>query len=143
MKTTKVGYAGRLHPLLQERFEIDQDVYLFELQFDCFLGDEVMQKVYRPIGRFPSVQRDIALVMDEGTPFRQVMKEMWAATETSAVKIELFDVYQGPPVPDGRKSLAFRITYQDPSRTLTDEEVNALQGRFLDRVLPMLKAQLR
>jgi phenylalanyl-tRNA synthetase beta chain len=59
------------------------------------------------------------------------------------VKIELFDVYQGPPVPDGRKSLAFRITYQDPSRTLTDEEVNALQGRFLDRVLPMLKAQLR
>lgn len=143
IKMTKVGYAGRLHPVLQERFEIDQDVYLFEMQFDCFLGDEVMQKVYRPIGRFPSVQRDIALVMDEGTPFRQVMKEMWAATETSAVKIELFDVYQGPPVPDGQKSLAFRITYQDPSRTLTDEEVNALQGRFLDRVLPMLKAQLR
>ena len=143
IKAAKVGYAGRLHPALQESFEVDEDVYVFEMEFDCFLARQDVQKLYHPIGRFPSVQRDIALVLDKEASFRQVMKEMWAAVETSVVEIDLFDVYEGPPVPEGQKSMAFRITYQDPSRTLTDEEVNALQERFLGGVLPRLKAQLR
>lgn len=143
IKTTKVGFAGRLHPIVQETFEIDQDVYLFEMGFECFLACAGEQKVYRPIGRFPSVERDIALVLDETIRFREVLEVMWASADRSAVKIDLFDVYRGSPVPEGQKSLAFRITYQHPSRTLTDEEVNELQGRLLGKVLPRLKAQLR
>ena len=63
--------------------------------------------------------------------------------KAGVTEIELFDVYHGPPVPDGKQSMAFRITYQDPSRNLTDEEINKIQEAFLGQLLPGLGAELR
>ncbi|MEW6442715.1 MAG: phenylalanine--tRNA ligase subunit beta [bacterium] len=143
INVTKAGHAGRLHPLLQERLEIDQDVYLLEMEFGALVARQDERKVYTPIGRFPAVQRDVALILDKAIPFRRIVEEMWSRADRSVVRIDLFDLYRGPPVPDSQKSLAFRITYQDPSRTLTDEEVNTLHQRFLDALLPRLNAQLR
>lgn len=143
IRNTRVGFAGRLHPRLQKELEIHQDVYLFELEFQHLVASRGEGRSYRPIGRFPAIQRDLAFVLSEEIPYREVMEQLRASAAPEAVRIELFDVYRGSPVPEGRKSMAFRITYQHPERTLTDEEVNALQERLLDQVLPRLKAHLR
>jgi phenylalanyl-tRNA synthetase beta chain len=139
----KIGYAGRLHPQVQEILEIEEDIYLFELEFDSFTARVDRERRYRPYAKRPPVQRDLALVLDEQVTYRQVIERMWELADSRVTEIELFDLYQGPPVPEGKKSMAFRITYQEPSRNLTDEEINTIQEAFLGQLLPGLRAHLR
>jgi phenylalanyl-tRNA synthetase beta chain len=143
INTTKIGYAGKLHPSIQEVFEIDEDVYLFELEFASLASRVDRAREYRPYARRPPVQRDLALVLDEAMTYSQVVEKMRALADPGVTQIELFDLYRGAPVPEGKQSMAFRITYQDPSRNLTDEEINRIQEAFLGQLLPGLGAQLR
>lgn len=143
IRSKRVGFAGRLHPRLQKELEINQDVYLFELEFQHLVAGGERGRFYRPIARFPAIQRDVAFVVSEEIPYRRVLEQMRTCAAPEAVKIELFDLYRGAQVPKGKKSMAFRITYQHPDRTLTDDEVNALQERLLEKVLPALNAKLR
>jgi phenylalanyl-tRNA synthetase beta chain len=141
--TTKIGYAGRLHPSIQEVFEIEEDVYLFELEFESLVSCMDRPREYSPFARRPSVQRDLALVLDEAMTYSQVLEKMRELAGPGVTEIELFDLYRGAPVPEGKQSMAFRITYQDPSRNLTDEEINRIQEAFLGQLLPGLGAELR
>ena len=143
INTTKIGIAGKLHPVVQEALEIAGDVYLFEMEFAHLAPRVDRPKKYKAYSRRPPVQRDIALVIDERITYRQVIDKIWSFADTRVTDIELFDVYHGPPVPEGEKSMAFRITYQDPSSNLTDEEINGIQEGFLGRLLPGLGASLR
>lgn len=143
IKNLRVGFAGRLHPRLEKELEINQHVYLFELEFQHLVASGEREKWYRPIARFPAIQRDVAFVVREEITYRQVLEQIRASASSEVMRIELFDVYRGSQVPEGRKSMAFRITYRHPDRTLTDDEVNALQERLLEKVLPALQAQLR
>jgi phenylalanyl-tRNA synthetase beta chain len=141
--TTKIGYAGRLHPAVQEAFGIEEDVHLFELEFASLVACMDRARTYMPYAKRPPVQRDLALVLDESMTYREVIETMRALSDSRVTGIELFDLYRGPPVPEGKQSLAFRITYQDPSRNLTDDEINKIQEDFLGRLLPGLRAHLR
>jgi len=141
--TTKIGHAGKLHPSLQDAFDLEQEVYLFEVEFDPFVSALDTSMAYEPFPRNPSVQRDIALVLDEALSCGQVLAKMRELADPRVTRMELFDLYRGPPVPEGKKSMAFRITYQDRERTLTDEEVNKLQETFLSELLPGVEAALR
>ncbi len=143
INTTKIGFAGKLHPAVQEAFEIEQEVYLFEMEFESLASGVDRPSKYRAYSRRPPVQRDIALVLKEEIPYSEVLEKMRDLADPRVTRIELFDLYQGPPVPAGGKSMAFRITYQDPYRNLTDEEINEIQEAFLVRLLPDLGAQLR
>jgi phenylalanyl-tRNA synthetase beta chain len=143
INTTKIGYAGKLHPSIQEAFEIEEDIYLFELELESFASLVDIPRGYRPYARRPSVQRDLALVLDEAMTYSQVVEKMRELADPGVTEIELFDLYRGAPVPEGKQSMAFRITYQDPSRNLTDEEINRIQEAFLGQLLPGLGAQLR
>ena len=143
INTTKIGYAGKLHPSIQEAFEIEEDVYLFELEFENLASRVDRPREYRPYARRPPVQRDLALVLDEAMTYSQVIEKMRDLADPGVTEIELFDLYRGAPVPEGKQSMAFRITYQDPSRNLTDEEINRIQEAFLGQLLPGLGAQLR
>lgn len=143
INTTKSGYAGKLHPSIQEAFEIEEDVYLFELELESLTSRVDRAREYRPYARRPPVQRDLALVLDEAMTYSQVVEKMRDLADPGVTQIELFDLYRGPPVPEGKQSMAFRITYQDPSRNLTDEEINRIQEAFLGQLLPGLGAQLR
>jgi len=140
---TQAGVAGKLHPNVGEAFDIAGDVFVFELDFSPFVAAFLNPKTYRPFLRNPSVQRDIALVMDQDVSCARVLDRLRAFVDRRVTEMELFDLYRGPQLPEGKKSLAFRITYQDPERTLTDEEVNELQDELLRRLLPDLAAQLR
>jgi phenylalanyl-tRNA synthetase beta chain len=143
VSTTKIGHAGKLHPSIQEAFEIEEDVYLFELEFENLVSRVDRRREYRPYARTPPVQRDLALVLDEAMPYSEVVEKMRDLSDPRVTEIALFDLYRGAPVPEGKQSMAFRITYQDPSRNLTDEEINRIQGAFLDQLLPGLEAELR
>jgi len=143
INTTRIGYAGGLHPSIQEIFGIEEDVYLFELEFESLVSRVDRPREYRFYAKRPSVQRDLALVLDEEMTYSQVVEKMRELADPRVTEIELFDLYRGTPVPEGKQSMAFRITYQDPSRNLTDEEINRIQEAFLGQLLPGLGAQLR
>jgi phenylalanyl-tRNA synthetase beta chain len=137
----RLGVIGELHPKVAEAFELARDVYLFEINLTALLPFTIGHKLFQPIPRFPAVVRDMALVVDAGVAHRQaqdVIKGFPLVTE-----VALFDVYSGGQLTAGKKSLAYRITFQSPTHTLTDDEVNKVQQKILDKLSKRLGASLR
>jgi phenylalanyl-tRNA synthetase beta chain len=138
---SKVGVVGELHPKVLEAFELPEMVYLFEINLPELLSFTIDRKVFQPIPRFPAIVRDMALVVDAGVAHQKAVDIIKGFSLVKQVAI--FDVYTGSQVPRSKKSLAYRITYQSPSHTLTDEEVNRVQKQILDRLSRELAATLR
>ena len=137
-----VGIIGELHPRVAERFDISsRSIYLFEIDLEKLLPITMAPHKYRPIPKFPATIRDIAVVLDKEVPSKKVQDIL--ENYPLVAEVTLFDVYIGDQVPQGKKSLAFRIAYQSPSRTLTDDEVNKEQEKILDRLHRDLGATLR
>jgi phenylalanyl-tRNA synthetase beta chain len=137
----QIGVVGELHPTVKEHFELTQTVFLFELNVPALLP-LIKDKTYRPIPKFPATVRDIALVVDSGVTHQQIMETMKGfSLVTEAV---LFDVYSGgQQVPAGKKSMAYRLTFQSPDKTLTDQQVNGVQQVILKKLATGLGATLR
>jgi len=96
---------------------------------------------YQPIPRYPSTSRDIALLVDEQITYQQICAIIQNFSLVNSVA--LFDLYVGEQVPAGKKSLAFRIIYQSPAHTLTDNEVDKVQQQILDKLQRDLRVSLR
>jgi phenylalanyl-tRNA synthetase beta chain len=142
VESEKVGTVGELHPRVAENFDIStRPVCLFQIDLEKLLPATTTLPVYHPIPRFPTSLRDIALVVDISTPAKDIVDIIQGFPLVAEANI--FDVYVGEQVPRGKKSLAFRITYRSPERTLTDEEVNQVQQQILDRLAKDLGATLR
>jgi phenylalanyl-tRNA synthetase beta chain len=137
----KVGVVGDLHPRVAQAFELSNTVGLIEIDLAKLLTRIAGTGTYRSIPRFPSVSRDIALVIDEQASYRRVEKVI--EDFPLVTKVSLFDLYRGEQVAEGKKSFAIRIAYQSPSRTLTDEEVDRTQEQMLARLHQELGATLR
>ncbi len=140
-KKVKLGVLGELHPKVADRFEIEGTVCLFEISIKALLPFAATDKMYQPIPRFPSIVRDLALVVDVDITNQQILDIIKSFSLIS--EIELFDVYSGKQVAAGKKSLAYRLIYQSPDQTLTDETVNKVQERVLTRLTKELGAALR
>ncbi len=137
----RLGVVGELHPKVSEAFELSESAYLIEIDSDKLLSLITAVKKYQPILRYPSTSRDIALLLDEQITYQQICDII---QEFSLVKsVALFDLYAGEQVPAGKKSLAFRIIYQSPTRTLTDNEVDQVQQQVLDKLQRDFGAILR
>lgn len=137
----RLGVIGELHPKVAEAFDIAETAYLFEIHVTDLLPFTLGHKMFQPIPRFPSTVRDIALLVDTSVSHQQVLEII---NSFSLVKqVTVFDVYSGKQVPTGKKSLAYRITYQSPTHTLTDEEVNKVQQQILSKLSQQLGATLR
>ena len=137
----KVGWVGALHPATADRIGIGQTVYLFEIQADILQAGKV--PAYRPLSKYPSIRRDIAVVVDADIPAAEVLETIRAAGAEHLTEVELFDVYTGEGIDLGRKSLALGLTLQDLSRTLKDTEVEAEVSHILDVLNNKLGATLR
>jgi len=137
----KVGIVGNLHPKVAQAFELSDAVYLIEMDIEKLLSKAIKVKQYQPIPRFPSITRDIALVIDKQVSYQQV--EDVIRSFPLVKKVTLFDFYRGEQIPEGKKSFAIRIVYQSPEHTLTDEEVNRPHQRIVDRLHQELGATLR
>ena len=139
----RIGLLAELHPKSLRLFDLlDQSVAYFEIDLELLLPllPEVPHR-YTSIPRFPELIRDMALVMDQGVPAQRVVEIVQAVPLVQ--RAILFDVYSGEQVPPGKKSLAFRVVYQSPGRTLTSEEAEKTQERLLDRLRKELGATLR
>jgi phenylalanyl-tRNA synthetase beta chain len=129
-----VGVVGELHPETAARFEIDAPCALFELDLDALARVEPAAARYREVSRQPSVRRDLAVLLPRGQAAGAVVAAIRATAGPHLVAAHVFDRYEGRGVPEGRVSVAFRLVFQRPDRTLTDAEV----ARATDRVVRML-----
>ncbi|MGB9552932.1 MAG: phenylalanine--tRNA ligase subunit beta, partial [bacterium] len=98
---------------------------------------------FQPYPRFPSVRRDIAVILDEDVPYFCVEEVIKRASGEFLENLEFFDFYQGPNIPQGKKSLAFSLTFRHPQRTLLEAEVNQFMQRVEEELASQLKAELR
>jgi len=137
----RLGVVGELHPKVLESFEIAEAAYLFEIDLPALLPFTIGHKMFKPIPRFPAIVRDMALVVDAEIAHQKVLDIIEGFPLVGQVTI--FDVYSGEQVPGGKKSLAYRITFQSPTHTLTDNEVDKVQQRILNKLAKELGATLR
>lgn len=136
-----VGWVGGLHPAVLASLDLDGPVYVFELQQSVFASKAVPS--FAPISRYPAIRRDLAIVVDEAVS-AQALQDCIHATGIEALKaVRLFDVYRGKGVSEGCKSLAIGLILQDYSRTLTDDEVDAMVQQVISALSDQLGAELR
>lgn len=136
-----VGVAGDVHPKVAQAFEVSGSVCLIEIELEKLLTKIAGTRRYESIPRFPSVSRDIALVVDERVTYRSLEEVIRGFPLVR--KVTLFDLYRGEQIAEGKKSFAIRIVYQSASRTLTDEEVDQTQKQMLAKLSDELGATLR
>ncbi|MFB4165838.1 phenylalanine--tRNA ligase subunit beta [Alteribacillus sp. JSM 102045] len=137
-----VGFTGQVHPSVQKEWDI-KETYVFQLDLDALLGTETEDLSYSVLPRYPSISRDIALVVDQNLPAGDVQKVIEEAGGDLLKQITLFDVYEGENLEKGKKSLAFSLVYLDPERTLTDEEVTKTHEHVLSQLTEKVQAVLR
>jgi phenylalanyl-tRNA synthetase beta chain len=138
-----VGLLGEVHPVIAERFDLRGRVYLAELDLEGVLERAQIERVYRPIPRFPGIRLDLAVVVDEEVPSERVERLIREHGGRLLQRVVLFDVYRGEPVPPHQKSLAYALTYQVEDRTLTDEEAHTVHERIMAALERELNAQVR
>jgi phenylalanyl-tRNA synthetase beta chain len=132
----RVGVVGRLAPAVAERHGIARDdaVFVGELDLDALSAWRGTPGRVTPLPRFPSVSRDIALLVDDTLQAATLRATVRAAAPDTLVEVREFDRYQGKGIPDGKVSLALRLTFRSPDRTLTDGEVQAAMDEVLAAV---------
>ncbi len=142
---TTIGYAGILHPDMRDTLDIEVPVVLAEVDLDLMLSliTQEAPRKERPLPRFPASRRDIALLLDEGYTSRQVAEQIEQSGGELVESVELFDLYRGERLPDGKKSMAFRIQYRDRESTLTDKKVEKLHDAVVKQVAQKFGASLR
>jgi phenylalanyl-tRNA synthetase beta chain len=138
-----VGSVGEVHPRVAEKLDLPKPPALFEVDLSGLALRSGRPFEYREIPRFPPVRRDLAFVVDEGVPAGAVGEALAAATGGVADGVVLFDVFRGPPIPEGRKSLAFSVDFRMPDRTLTDDDVDAVVRTIVTRLHGEFGAELR
>ena len=136
-----VGFLGALHPELAKALDLDQPVYLFELVLAEVAAGRLPQ--FRELSRFPEVRRDLALLVGREVPAQSMLDDIRAQAGEHLTDLRLFDVYQGKGIDPHSKSVAVGLTWQHPSRTLNDEEVNENLQRIIASLGERFQATLR
>ncbi|MFC1956057.1 phenylalanine--tRNA ligase subunit beta [Chloroflexota bacterium] len=136
-----IGVVGELHPKVTDAFEIFEPVYMLELNVTALLPFTIDHRMFQQIPRFPATVRDMALVVDTQITHQRIQDII--SSFPMVKQVSLFDIYSGEQVAPGKKSLAYRIFYQSPTHTLTDEEVNKVQEQILGKLSQELGATLR
>ncbi|HXG00567.1 MAG TPA: phenylalanine--tRNA ligase subunit beta [Bacteroidota bacterium] len=135
------GYLGRVRQQVREAFGVEHDVWVAELNVELLSSRKA--KWYVPLPRFPKARRDVAFVVDVSVTAESIEQCMREAGTELLQEIEVFDVYRGPNLPPGKKSIAYTLQIMSRERTLTDEEIDAEVERVVQRVCQRFGATLR
>jgi phenylalanyl-tRNA synthetase beta chain len=139
-----IGDFGQLHPLLTGTYGLgERTVLVAELDVEALQAVRPARYAFTPVPRFPAALRDVAVVLDETTPAERVLSEIASAGGALLRGVRLFDVYRGGTIPEGKKSLAFALSYQAEDRTLADKEIDKAHKKIEDRLRHALTAQIR
>jgi phenylalanyl-tRNA synthetase beta chain len=138
---TPIGWLGEMHPQLVKVLNFSTTPFLFEL--DMKLAFACKQLKYQKISKFPSVRRDLAIVVDESVPLAVLQENVTVSASGLLSELRVFDVYRGPTIETGRKSIALGLILQDSSRTLTDVDADAVVTAVAARLRDVLSATIR
>ena len=137
-----IGFLGQVHPTIVKQQDL-KETYVFDIDMEYILEANRPELVYEPVPKYPSILRDIAFVVDKTVSAGDIQAEIERVGAPLVKHVEAFDVYTGENVADNEKSLAFNIHYQDPEKTLTDEEVDASFKEIVDAMNEKFGAYVR
>ncbi|MCS1410812.1 MAG: Phenylalanine--tRNA ligase beta subunit [Verrucomicrobia subdivision 3 bacterium] len=138
-----IGQFGQLQPVLASNLDLKKAVLLAELDLDLILKRRASGKAFKPLPQFPSIRRDVAMVVDEGVSHHEVMRIVKKAKPDFLHSVEIFDVFRGKGIPEGKKSVAYAFVYRDKERTLKDEEVTVFHAEVVERLKVDAAAEIR
>ena len=139
----EVGVFGQIHPLAAQNYGVDTELYCAELPFPALYANKGADPQYVPLPKFPAVARDIAVVCDEAVTVGQLETAIRKGAKGLLKEVELFDIYRGANIPEGKKSVAFSLTLRADDRSLTAEEADADVKAILETLEKELGAVLR
>ncbi|HSY74389.1 MAG TPA: phenylalanine--tRNA ligase subunit beta [Dongiaceae bacterium] len=138
-----LGEFGQLLPSLAKKYDLRDAVFLAEFNLDLLLTQRNPAKSFKSLPQFPSIRRDVAMLVPEATTHESVLQTVKQIKPANLENVELFDVFRGKNVPEGQKSLAYAFTYRSPEKTLTDAEVNAAHTKVVEALKTQLQAAVR
>lgn len=141
-KEQVIGFLGQVHPVLEQQMDLNE-TYVFDMNLETVLATHARVPNYQQIPKYPSIIRDIAFVLDEQVSADSVKDVIEQTGEELVKDIQIFDVYTGERLPEGKKSIAYRLLYQHPERTLTDDEVEASYQQIIAAVNEKYDAYVR
>ena len=139
---TPLGTIGRLSERVANSYKFRQPIYIGELDLNTLLASEVMTVQYKPLPRFPSVVRDVTLLLDRGITLADLQGEIDSLRVPDYRGAQLVGVYEGPNIPPGKRTVTLRVEYRADERTLRDETVEERQRDLIDSLLVKFNAQL-
>ena len=137
-----VGFIGQVHPQTAKEYKIPE-TYVFELNLELLLAAPKIENEYTPISKYPSITRDIALLVDDDVENATIVEAIKQKGGAYLKDIHLFDVYAGSHLPAGKKSLAYTLTYQDDKGTLTEDQVNTAFDKVTAYLQDKVDAEIR
>lgn len=138
-----LGTIGKIHPEVLDRFDIRQDVFIFEIRLKDLVLLVTDERSASPIPRYPSVSRDTTMICGNSVKAGDILDAIRNSGESLVEQAELIDLYTGNPIPEGKKSLSFRMTYRDPEKTLKDKDVNRIHTKITQMILDRFGAALQ
>ncbi|MBQ6731021.1 MAG: phenylalanine--tRNA ligase subunit beta [Bacilli bacterium] len=139
-----IGVMGELHPNQIEKYDLGKSsAVVLEMDLEALLEAKVSETKMSPISRFPSVSRDLAFVLDASIPASDVIKTIKTVGRGLVNNCEVFDVYQGTGIAEGKKSMALSVTYRKEDGTLTDKEIGDIEDKIKFELSRSYKAEIR
>lgn len=143
-KNEIIGYCGRLHPKLEREYDFTASTYIFEIDFDIVKKSYLERNIsYRPISRYPLVIRDVALLVNSSVTHKELLQSFNKYVSKIVKSVDLFDIYSGKGIPEGKKSMAYRISFGSDDHTLEDDEVDEAFKEIIEKVKNKIKAEIR
>ncbi len=140
----RVGVSGEISPGVLENYKLSMNAFVFEIDLEPF-GKYLLREKRRikSLPKYPSVLRDISLLVDSETEAQEIYNAIWGIKNPLIAEVKLFDLWKGDSLPQGKKSLTYRLRYQNLERTLTDEEVNAVHQEVVFTLVKKLGIEVR
>jgi phenylalanyl-tRNA synthetase beta chain len=138
---TAIGWLGELHPQITKAENLAGPTFVYELEIESAF--ECKQIIFKEISKFPSLRRDLAVVVDEHVPLAVLRENVTVSASGLLRELRVFDIYRGPSIENARKSIALGLILQDSSRTLTDVDADAVVRDVIARLRDVLSATIR
>lgn len=149
IQNKKIGVFGELHPQIARDLDFkdaNKKIYIAELNLELLIDlmpSRYNREKFQPLPKFPSIRRDISIILDKGTESYAIINLVKEINSDIIEDVKLFDVYEGPSIPEGKKSIAYAIIYRHKDRTLTDEEVDNIHNLIRQNILEKLQCEIR
>jgi len=143
VKRKKVATLGKIHPTVQKNFGINVPVFAAVVDFEALISCANTEIKYKRLPKFPAITRDLAMVVDADVPVRAI-EDVFRKQKTNIIEsFELFDVYQGKQIGEGKKSVAYSLKFRDIDKTLSDNDVNPVMDSIIADLSDKLNAKIR